>query len=184
MNDYSVSENDDGIDFLYMAEPAPDNHVTYLRFSESISDPDIDTDYFDLDSAGVFSERIKNKLEELGAIKFLQFVPATIKGYKKHIITDFWIGNIYLEIACFDPKSSKYAGITNTGRWEGISNIVIDREKMSNIPLEERLVLVSHEGPQFYLYHKSIVDVIRAASPKGMSFVNIEQWHVQSIYGL
>ena len=157
MNDFEM--NEEGIDFLYMAKPAPEKHIAYLQFSELNPNPDLDVDYFDLDSAGVYSKRIKDVLEKIMPIKFFEFVPVIIEDDDGEEINDFYIANIYQEIDCFDPKLSQYRGTTDTGRWEGIEKAIINKEILSTIPLEERLVLVSHEGPQFHLYHKSIVDV-------------------------
>lgn len=175
MNDFSKDK--DGIHFLYMTEPAPNGYVAHLQFHEPTPNPDFDVDYFCLDSAGVFSKRIKDVLDKVMPIKYFEFVPAVIKDDDGSEIRDFWIGNIHQEMYCFDENKSEYDGVTNTGRWEGIDGVAIDKEKLSKIPLEERLVLVSRESSRFYLYHKSIIDIMQSVNPEGIRFINVNDWN-------
>lgn len=174
MNDFDYDE--DGMDFLYSDEPAPAGYVAHLQFNESTSNADFDVDYFYLDNVGVFSRRIKDVLEKIMPIKFFEFVPAIIKDDDGNEVEDFWIGNIYHEMYCFDENQSEYDGVTDTGRWEGIEKVVIDKAKLGKIPLDERLMFVARESSRFYLYHKSIIDILQSVNPKGMRFINVNDW--------
>jgi len=175
MNDFQ--ENSEGIDFLYIPEKAPNNHICYLRFSDRVSNPDLDTDYFDLDGFSVFSKKVKEAFEHILLIGF-ELIPAIIRDDNDEEINDFWVGNIYNEMNCFDRNKSKFGEVsTLTGEWENIEKLVIDSDKLKEIPLSERLFIFSKESSSFLLYHKSVIDIIQSVNPKGMRFVSIEEWH-------
>jgi hypothetical protein len=63
-----------------------------------------------------------------------------------------------------------------------LKKIVLDKEVLSGIPLEERLVYRSKEDSQFKLYHESVVEIIKSVNPTGMRFLNIEDWNPGSLF--
>lgn len=179
MKDSSVDGND--INYLYSLTPAPQDSVSYLQFKEPFANVDIDTDFFSLDSFCVFSDRIKTELVKHTPIKNVEFVPAVIKDNSGKTIENFWIANVYQDIQCFDSKLSKFGGLTSRGRWRRIEKLVLNREELIKIPLENRLAFMAKESSRFELFHKSIVDIIRSLDPKGIRFLPVEEWH-ESVY--
>ncbi|MDR2913057.1 MAG: hypothetical protein LBV38_07225 [Alistipes sp.] len=124
----------------------------------------------------VFSKKIYDVLNEHN-IKHLQLVPAIIRGYKDETFDGYWIANILQKVAFFDEEETEFGYIgASTGTWGSIEKIVLDREKLAAVPLEERLVFVSKENCAFILYHKSVVDIIMSANPEGIVFTPVEEW--------
>ncbi|GHU05913.1 hypothetical protein FACS1894158_10450 [Betaproteobacteria bacterium] len=173
--DYDVDP--DGEDFIIDMEKAEDDKISYLCYATPVPRKPVMVDYHDLDGREVFSKKVYDVLKTKD-IKGLQWVPAVIEGKKGEVYTDYWIANIYQEYAFLDPKKSEREGeIDEDGRWDMIDSMVLDRDLMSKIPLEERLVFVSRENAAYVLYHKSIVDLIMSVNPQGIVFVPIEKWY-------
>ncbi|GHS90140.1 hypothetical protein FACS189487_11490 [Campylobacterota bacterium] len=123
----------------------------------------------------VFSKKVYDVLEPLN-IKGLQLVPVIITGNKGEEYDNYWVANIYNTIECFDKEKSVYKYSDFLACWERIEKLVLDKEKLSKIPLDERLVFIPKETSQFIVYHKSIVDVILSVNPEGVFFVPVEKW--------
>lgn len=54
--------------------------------------------------------------------------------------------------------------------------MVINKEAMAKVPLEDRLMYVSGEDMARVFYHKSIVDAIMSVNPTGVAFIPVEEW--------
>jgi hypothetical protein len=63
-----------------------------------------------------------------------------------------------------------------TGKVIWIRKIVLSPEKLSKVPLEQRLFFRMKEDFPTHLVHKSIVDIIMAVNPKGLKFTPVESW--------
>jgi hypothetical protein len=63
-----------------------------------------------------------------------------------------------------------------TGDVVWIRKIVLSPEKLSKVPLEQRLFFRMKEDYPTHLVHKSIVDKIMAVNPKGLKFTPVEKW--------
>ena len=174
MNDDNVDS--EGTDFLDDVEPIDENVVAHLTFNPPIpAKPDM-TDYLWLQCREVFSKKIYDILKDI-EIKDFQLVPAIIRGKKGEEYTDYWIANIYREFAFLDKDKSKYSSIDeDTGCWSMIKSMVIDKELMAEVPLEERLIYISKESSAYVYYHKSIVDLIMSVNPTGIIFVPVDKW--------
>jgi hypothetical protein len=139
--------------------------------------PDMTVDFFDLETFAVFSERVCNALRQIMPIKNLQLIEATIKEYEEEY-ENFRVAHIHgiREIRSFDEKLSKYEEIDEDGGWWGIEKIVLDRERLSQIPLEDRLIFLATEFTSLKLYHKSVIDAIMSVNPRGMKVTKVEDW--------
>ena len=125
----------------------------------------------------VFSKKIYEVLSQ-HEIKGLQLVPAIIRGKNDEKFDNYFIANSYQKMAFFSEEETKYGYISElTGEWQDIEKIVLDKTKLSSVPLEDRLVFVSQEYVSFILYHKSIVDIIMSANPEGVAFTPVEKWY-------
>jgi hypothetical protein len=173
MNDDDV--DDCGTDFLDDGEPVDENVVTHLIFNPPIPPQPQMTDYLYLEARAVFSKKVCDIIKNIDISDF-QLVPAVIKGPKGEEYSDYWIANIYKEYAFLDNDKSEKASVNSKGRWSMIKKMVINREEMAKVPLEERLMYVGKESSAYVFYHKSIVDAIMSVNPTGLVFVPVEEW--------
>ncbi|GHV57914.1 hypothetical protein FACS1894182_08100 [Bacteroidia bacterium] len=142
----------------------------------------MNTDCLTVDCFNVFSKKVKDALGKHMPIKYLQLVPAIIE-HGKYKYTDFYIPNIFQSILTFDEKLSEYEEIDEDfGSWMNTEKIVLNKEILSKIPLEDRLVYTAKEDSQFRLYHQSIIDIIKSVNPVGMRFVPVEEWNPGALF--
>ena len=172
------------IGFLSRNELVPENHVARVRFGDPIPRKPKLADYLSLDGIrSVFSKKVYDALKE-HEIKGLQLVPTIIRGKKDELHKDFWVANIYQSLYSFDEEESEFGYISElTNTWEDIEEIILDKEALSKIPLEERLVYKAEES-SFVVYHKSIVDIIMSVEPEGVCFTPVEEWNDGSQFDL
>ena len=173
------------IGFLSRNELVPENHVARVRFGAPIPRKPKLADYFSLDGTdGVFSRKVYDALKEHN-IKGLQLVPTIIRGKKDELHKDFWVANIYQRLTSFDKDKSEFGYFSDfTNEWQDIEKIVLDKEALSKIPLEDRLVYTTEESAMFVVYHKSIVDIIMSVEPEGVCFTPVEEWNDGSQFDL
>jgi hypothetical protein len=171
-------ENDPyGTVYLLRKEKVEDNRVTYLTFNPPIPRKPQMVDYLFTECRATFSKKIYEVLITKD-IKGLQLVPAVIRGKKDEKYIDYWIANVYQEYAFLDPdKSDREGTINERGRWAMINSMVLDKELISKVPLEERLLFVTRESTGYVLYHKIIVDLIMSVNPVGLKFIPIDKWY-------
>lgn len=166
-------------DFLYKYTKVSPEHIVYITFNPTISIAKprlVDAMSFRGDCC-VFSKKIYDALSKHD-IKGLQLVPTIIRGKNDEEFNDFWMANIYQELALFDEEKSEFGRISKvTGAWKNIKKIVLDKVKLVKVPLEDRLVFVSKENCAFIFYHKSVVDIIMSANPEGIVFTPVEEWY-------
>lgn len=175
--------NPGGTMFLRRQKKVETETPVYLVYNPPIPQKPQMTDYLWLTNRAVFSQKIHDVLQHV-PIKDFQLVPAVIKGKKDEEYTGYWIANIYREFAFLDKNASIYDSVTSKGRWSGIDKMVIDKELMSEVPLEDRLMYVGKESSAYVFYHKSIVDIIMSVNPTGVVFVPVEQWRNGISYSL
>ena len=167
-----------GVGFLSQNRMVSPDYVAHITFGPPIPPKPRLSDAMSLrGDCRVFSKKIHDVLNK-HEIKGLQLVPTVIRGKRDEEFDNYWITNIYQEMAFFNEEESKYGRISRiTGEWKDIEKIVLDREKLATVPLEERLVFVSKENCSFILYHKSVVDIIMSANPEGIVFTPVEEWY-------
>ncbi|WP_029903612.1 hypothetical protein [Prevotella sp. 10(H)] len=161
--------------FLYYETPVAKNYLAHLQFLIPNKNPDMDVDFLRLDTYSVFSEKVCDALKPYLPIKNFQLVKTVINEDSKEY-KGFWIAAIYHSIRTFDEKASVYKKINRSGEWVGIRKIVLDKECLSQIPIEERLMYKAKEDTGLKLYHESIINIIKSVDPKGLKFTPIEKW--------
>ena len=166
--------NFNGIDFLYQDTTVADDYVAHLRFLMPLKNPDMNTDFLNLEGYAVFSGKVCNALMEHMPINNLQLVKAVINENGEEY-KDFWIANVFRNFLSFNEELSQYEEIDEE-KWYGIEQVILDKIRLSKIPLKERLVYEATEDCAFTLYHESVVDIIKSVEPKGMQFIPIEEW--------
>ena len=181
-NNVPLLVNDDksdsqGVRLLSHYKPIAADIVAHVAFGPPVPPKPQLADAMSLrGTCNVFSKKIYDVLSR-HTVKGLQLVPAVIRGKNDEEFDDFWIANIYQKMAFFDEKETVYTKISGfTGTWEGIKKIVLDKERLLSVPLEDRLVFVAKEKAKFVLYHKSVVDIIMLANPEGVCFTPVEEW--------
>lgn len=102
-------------------------------------------------------------------------MPAVITDIHKQKYSDFYVANTYPGLESMDPDKTEFKRINRlTGAQDGIRKIVLDTAKRSSIPIEDRPVYVAKEHFGSILYHKTILDAIMSAEPRGISFTSVE----------
>ncbi len=119
-----------------------------------------------------FSKRV---IEEAGLkhIYGINFVPAHVEH--KGATHEFYILNFLNEIECLDKINSKYNWNKKSQEIRSIRKLVLDMEKLKQIPLKKRLIFLLEEG-SIALFHKSIVEQIMKTNPKGMKFITPDEF--------
>lgn len=173
-NDPTV--NPDGADFLRLNKIVEKPSTVHLRLAFPVTDPDMTMDYFDLDTFAVFSQKvcdalIKNKV----SVNDLQLINAVV-SINAEEYNDFTIAYVHRKLKTFDEELSDVKRKSRDGRWISIKKIILDKNILSQIPLEDRLTYKSAEYSSLKLYHESIVDIIKSVNPTGVRFTPIEEW--------
>jgi hypothetical protein len=106
----------------------------------------------------------------------VQFIPASIEVKKGTEIDGYWLMHNYNRVECMDLEKSDCDIDEDDGDVTWIRKIVLSPEKLSKVPLEERLFFRMKEDYPTHLVHKSIVDKIMAINPKGIKFTPVEAW--------
>ena len=144
-----------------------------LCFNSPIPKKPVMTDYHSLPKS-VVSLKIANVLEPLNTYG-MQLIPAQVRNNNTNeIYPDYHIIYIYNKIECLDMKNATYKISESNGKVRAITKLVLDKEILSKIPLEKRMVFCLKEALSIKIYHKSLVDVIMAAKPDGVAFTPIE----------
>ena len=181
-DDVPLLQDDDefdafGVGFLSQYSPVKPDYVAHITFGPPIPPKPRLSDAMSLrGDCSVFSKKIHDVLSK-HPIKTLQLVPTVIRGKKGETFDNYWIANILLKMFSFDEEKTEYGRISKvTGAWKNIKKIVLDKEKLAAVPLEDRLVFVSKENPAFIVYHKSVADIILSTNAEGIIFTPVEEY--------
>jgi len=160
------------------------NNVDLVEFSywESYPKKPVMVDFHDNGILGAVSKKVYDVLEQMNISK-LQLIPAEIKDPKnKTVYKDYHFLHIYNRVECMDKDESIFEFDDFANQVEEIEKLVLDKNKLSEIPLNERLVFRLKEEYTFQLFHKSVADAIMAINPEGIRFVKVEDYNVGSAF--
>ena len=132
-------------------------------------------DFHEVGSVLAFGSRIYDILEPL-KLNNVQFVPASIEVKKGKDIEGYWLMHNYNHLECMDLEKSDCDISKVDGSVCWIRKIVLSQEKLSQVPLEQRLFFRMKEDYPTHLIHKSLVDKIMEIEPKGLVFVPVSTW--------
>ena len=132
-------------------------------------------DFHSVASVLAFGSRIYDILEPL-KLHNVQFIPASVEVKKGKDIEGFWLIHNYNRLECMDLEKSDIDISPSSGKVRWIRKIVLSQEKLSQIPLEQRLFFRMKEDYPTHLIHKSLVDKIMEIEPKGLVFVPVSTW--------
>jgi hypothetical protein len=125
----------------------------------------------------IFSKRVADVMQAMN-MEGVHFYPTEVDDTKGTVYDGYVCvvvdGNTY---KLLDLENSDYDvddEIDKDNPICQVRKIVIDREKLNEIPLNKRLGMRLREYPGRYLYHQSVVDAVMALEPTGMYFQDIE----------
>ena len=133
----------------------------------------------------VVSVKLKQAIEELKPVN-LQFLPAEIHT-RSDEYEDYFIVNCYNLIPAMDKEKSKWTKSNHPDperEVQSIDKLVMDLDKLKDIPLSERLIFVLGECPAYTLFHESVIRNIEKADPKGLYAVPVEAWYADLMMDL
>ncbi|MDR2924839.1 MAG: hypothetical protein LBU76_02630 [Azoarcus sp.] len=97
----------------------------------------------------------------------VQFIPASVEVKKGADVDGYWLMHNCNRMECMDLEKSNYDISEIDGDVSWIRKIVLSPEKLSKVPLAERLFFRMKEDYPTHFVHKSIVDKIMAINSKG-----------------
>jgi len=159
-------------------EPIEVYDMLHFKFGNPVPHHPEMVDYHELPEP-VFSKPLKDILHGLD-INGIQLFEAQVR-HGKTVYPDYYIMNVYHNIACLDKNRSEYTQ-SKSGLLYFIDKLVLDDTVLDAIPEKHRLIFGLTEDCQHILYHQKIVDAILAANPKGISFARVDGWSVGSAF--
>ncbi|MGR5286336.1 hypothetical protein ACP3V5_13515 [Vibrio maritimus] len=79
------------------------------------------------------------------------------------------------EVDAIDHNESRYKRFKR-GRITGMKELVLDKKKLSRVPLNKRLIFRDSCWGFHLFFHETIVDEIRSFNPTGVDFVPVEEF--------
>ena len=119
----------------------------------------------------VISERVKQALAEL-TLPEVQFLPAVVVHEQQRATYEhYYIVHPYKTIRCMHKGLSRWTrGSFDPLRASEIEKLVINNEKLGEIPPEERLLFGLWENRSYLLFHKSVVDKMSEVSSEFVTY--------------
>lgn len=115
--------------------------------------------------SAVITEKLKVVFESL-ELDYIQLIPALIRDKSDDIIEGYHILKISNPIECLDIEKSDYKTMLD-GDILAFNKLVLDNEKLDQIPLNNRLIFNLGEHSSTVLYHISIVEKLLETAPTG-----------------
>lgn len=133
-------------------------------------------DYHTWGGVPVISPKFVEALKELD-IYGIQNVRGTDGDVIKELKLDYYLLHIYNFIICMDMKKSVYDFNERRQSVTSVEKFTLDSEKLSQIPLEKRLVFRMKEYGVYNMFHQSVVDHLNKFDLKGMRFIPVTSWN-------
>jgi hypothetical protein len=121
----------------------------------------------------VVSQRIRDVLAALPLVG-VQLVPADVR-VRGEDVRRYYLVHVYQRIAAIDRERS-VLDVSEDGDVLGIQRLVLDMEKIAQVPREERLVFRLMESTSVHLFHESVVNAVLALKPEGVRFTPANEW--------
>ncbi|MFP2930233.1 imm11 family protein [Pyxidicoccus sp. 3LG] len=163
--------DEDGLRYMRF-EPVDDGRPIRLRLGSPAPAVPVMTDYHSLPSP-VVSQRVRDVLAALPLVG-VQLVPADVR-VRGEDVRRYFLVHVYQRVAAIDRERS-VLDLFEDGDVLGIQNLVLDMEKIAEVPLEQRLVFRLMESPSVHLFHESVVDAVLALQPEGVRFTPANGW--------
>ncbi|WP_419812950.1 imm11 family protein [Bacterioplanoides sp.] len=185
-DDYPMIDLDDDIlsdtknDGMFTSpwELIQDGYVFPVILSEPLPEKIEIVDYHDLPCT--FSYRVIKDVAQRHGMPGVQWFPAYIH-HNGQRYNDYVIMHVYKEIECLDRSQSNFDQMTK--RSIDLRSIVLNKNVLDAIPLEERLIFLMAEKTSLVYMHKTIVDEILQHNPVGVRFIKSKDWGVREAFG-
>ena len=121
---------------------------------------------------------ITEKLKEIFAsleLDYIQLIPVLIRDKSDDIIEGYHLLKVFNLIECVDKGKSEYDTMPS-GEIMGFDKLVLDNDKLVQIPLKDRLILNVAECSTNVIYHISVVEKILATAPTGLTVYRLSKW--------
>lgn len=119
------------------------------------------------------TKRVVSAMQKMD-LSGVRFIPTELPDKQGGIIKDYLCINVEENTyEAMDKQKSDYAYKDNCFL---INKIILDKNALESIPLNKRLAFRLSEAPGYNLYHKWLVESIRAINPTGVFFQNIEEY--------
>lgn len=165
---------DYAIPFLH-ARPIKYSELIRLKFSEPVPRKPKMVDYHSFSTPSpVVSEKLKSAIEATQA-KEVQFVPVLIRDKSDDLIEGYSVIKICKSINCANMEESKY-NLALNGKILSFDKLVLDNDKLDEIPLEDRLIFAVGEKKTYIAYHISVIEKMLATEPVGMNVYRVSGW--------
>jgi hypothetical protein len=133
-------------------------------------------DYHTSGGSPVISFKFVTALKELNL-----YGAQSVKGNKGDVIEEmkleYYLLHIYNFIISMDLKKSIYDFNERIQSVSDVEKFTLDSEKLSQIPLEKRLVFRMKEYGVYNMFHQSVVDHLNKFDLKGMRFIPVTSWN-------
>jgi hypothetical protein len=136
-------------------------------------------EYVDYHTAGgepVISADFVKALNELD-IEGIQCLKGINGDVIEELKLEYYLLHAHNLIKSMDMEKSKYRLNERIQSVSGVEKFTLDSGKLSQIPLEKRLVFRMREFPIFHIFHQSIVDHLNKFDLKGMRFIPVTSWN-------
>lgn len=163
--------DEDGLRYMKF-EPVDDGRPIRLRLGAPVPAAPVMADYHSLPSP-VVSQRVRDVLAALPLVG-VQFVPADVR-VRGDDVRRYHLVHVYQRLAAIDRERS-VLDLFEDGDVLGIQQLVLDMEKIAEVPLEKRLVFRLMESPSVHLFHESVVNAVLALQPEGLRFTPADGW--------
>lgn len=171
-NRYPLLEwEEDGSRYSRM-EPVVEERPIQLRLGSPVPANPLMVDYHSLPRP-VVSQRVRDVLAAL-SLAGVQLVPADVR-VRVDDVRRYYLAHVYQRIAAVDRERS-VLDVSERGRVVGIRRLVLDMEKIGQVPLEDRLVFRLAESVSVHLFHESVVSAVLALQPEGLRFTPANSW--------
>jgi hypothetical protein len=136
-------------------------------------------EYVDYHTAGgepVISADFVKALNELN-IEGIQCLKGTEGDIIEELNLEYYFLHVYNLINSMDMKKSNFEYDDEIQSVDSVENFTLDSDKLSQIPLEKRLVFAMKEYSVYNILHKSVVDHLNKFDLKGMRFIPVTSWN-------
>jgi len=109
-----------------------------------------------------------------------------LAGNEGDVIVDFglnyYLFHIYNLIESLNFRKSNFQYDDEIEAVTALESFELDSEKLSRIPLRDRMVFRMEEYPRLNIFHESIVDAVEQEGLKGMRFIPVKKWSDNSYF--
>jgi hypothetical protein len=164
-------------------DPAPSPHTVkiYITLGEK-KNPKFEDLHFSSLVKIVMKKQVVDVLQrfDLYKVQLLKGTHGEVLEKFNQMYYKLWC---YNRIRCLDLENSEYGRKNSNGtRVYDLETIVLDSERLVQIPLEQRLMFYLAERSQCLIVHQSVVDELSKHDFIGASYIPVKSWGLDSVF--